>query len=117
MDKLKDIKPIVEVNETSFYIFLIVVILCLIGSLFFMYKFIKWYKNRKTYIFNLDNSKETAYKLIKIIRDKEDSDKYIKKLHEYTYKKEVPEFDQRLFDEIIKKYKIRVQKMAEEKKD
>ena len=107
MDKLKDIKPIVEVSDTSFYLFLIVMILCLVVIAFLVYKFIKWYKNRKEiYYFDLNNPKETAYTLIKLIRDKEDAKEYIDKLHNYTYKKEVPPFDKALFDEIVKKYKI-----------
>ena len=107
MDKLKDIKPIVEVHDYSFYLFLGVVflsIILLVTVVFFIYK--KFQKPK--YSFDLENSKQTAYKLIEIIRDKEGSQEYIDKLHQFTYKKEVPPFDKNLFDEIIKKFKIKV---------
>ena len=108
MDKLKDIKPIVEMNDISFYLFMGVIILCLVVVAFLVWIGYKWYQKNKTikYNFDLSNSKQTAYKLIEIIRDKEDSKEYIDKLHNYTYKKEVPPFDKTLFDEIVKKYKI-----------
>ena len=111
LDKLKDIKPIVEVNDNSFYLFLLVLLLCLVGILFFIWIGYKWYKKKKRdiYQFNLNNSKETAYQLIKIIRDKEGSGEYIDKLHNYTYKKEVPPFDKELFEEIVDKYKLKVE--------
>jgi len=105
LDKLRDIKPIVEVNDYSFYIFLAVVlgvILIIIAISYFVYK---KYKKPK-YHFDLSDSKKTAYKLIELIRDKEGSEKYIEKLHSYTYKKEVPPFDETLFEEIKKKFKL-----------
>jgi len=108
IDKLRDIKTIVEVSDDSFYIFLVVLVLCLVvvGSLIWIVY--KWYqKNKKPkYQFELENTKQTAYKLIEIIRDKEGSEEYINKLHNYTYKKEVPPFDKQLFNEIVEKYKI-----------
>jgi len=107
--KLRDIKPIVEIPDHSIYIFSIVIILCLVGVTLLSFYLYKWIKNRKgeKYSFNLNNSKETAYKLIEIIRGKEGSEKYIEQLHNYTYKKEVPPFDKNLFDETVEKFKIR----------
>ena len=107
LNQLKDIKPLVEVTDYSFYYFLIVVILCLVVLAiigYFTYKKLK----KPIYHFDLNNSKQTAYKLIEIIRNKEESAEYINKLHNYTYKKEVPPFDKQLFDEIIKKFKIKI---------
>ena len=106
MDKLRDIKPIVEVNDYSFYLFLGVIFISLVLIFLIIYFLYKKFKKTE-YRFNLENSKQTAYKLINIIRDKEGSEKYIDKLHQYTYKKEVPSFDIDLFNEIIKKYKIK----------
>ena len=106
MDKLKDIKPIVDVNDYSFYIFiavLLIFIFIIAFIIYFVYK--KWPKKEK-YNFNLSDSKKTAYKLIEIIRDKEGSKEYIDKLHLYTYKKEVPPFDETLFNEIKEKFKL-----------
>ena len=108
MDKLKDIKPIVEVPDNSLYLFIglivlsIIIVLCVI---YFIYKKLK----KPKYSFDLNNSKQTAYKLIEIIREKENSEEYINKLHQYTYKKEVPPFDKELFEEIIKKFKINIE--------
>ena len=106
--KLKDIKPIVEVSDSSFYLFLLVIVLCLVGVSILIWLILKWYQKYKQikYSFDLSNSKQTAYKLIEIIREKEGSEEYIDKLHNYTYKKEVPQFDKALFDEIIQKYNI-----------
>jgi len=103
--KLKDIKPLVDISDNSFYIFLIVVFLVVLMVVIlgiWIYKKSK----KENYIFDLDNPKKTAYQLIDIIRDKEGSKEYIDKLHNYTYKKEVPKLDMALFDEIVKKFKI-----------
>jgi hypothetical protein len=106
LDKLKDIKPLVEVSDFSFYIFLAVVLISfLIISLIIYFIYKKWPKKEK-YSFDLGDSKKTAYKLIELIRDKEGSEEYIDKLHQYTYKKEVPSFDETLFKEIKEKFKL-----------
>ena len=105
--KLKDIKPIVEVTDSSLYLFLGVIFtfILVIGIiLYFIYQKFK----KPIYSFDLNNSKQTAYKLINLIKDKEGSEEYINKLHNYTYKKEVPPLDMELFKEIISKYKIKV---------
>jgi len=107
LSKLKDIKPIVSIPDTSLYLFLIFIFIIL---LVFIYLFYMWYqKNKKPiYFFDLDNPKQTAYKLIEIIRDKDGSEEYIDKLHNYTYKKEVPKFDENLFNEIINKFNLKI---------
>ena len=105
MDKLKDIKSIVEVSDYSIYLFYVVVLLCLVVIAILGYFLYKKFK-KKRYKFDLNDSKKTAYQLIEIIRDKEGSKEYIDKLHQYTYKKEVPALDKALFDEIVKKFKI-----------
>jgi len=106
LDKLKDIKPLVEVSDFSFYIFIAVVLISILVIslvIYFIYK--KWPKKKK-YSFDLSDSKKTAYQLIELIRNKEGSEEYINKLHIYTYKKEVPLFDETLFEEIKEKFKI-----------
>jgi len=110
LDKLKDIKSIVNVPDYSLYYFIISLIIALLFFVILWKLFIKWRKSRqKTYDFNLKNSKETAYLLIKLIRNKEGSKEYIDKLHnEYAYKKDVPDFDARLLEEITNKFKIKV---------
>ena len=110
MDKLKDIKPILDVHEYSFYYFILAIILGIIVLFILLKLFKKWRANReKSYDFNLKDSKQTAYLLIKLIRDKEGSKEYIDKLHnEYAYKKDVPDFDARLLEEITNKFKIKV---------
>jgi len=105
LDKLRDIKPIVAVPDDSLYIFILCVVLAIIVIAFLLYFIYKKSKKEK-YIFDLNDAKKTAYQLIEIIRDKEDSKEYIDKLHQYTYKKEVPPFDKELFKEIVKKFKI-----------
>ncbi len=106
MDKLKDIKPIVEVNDYSFYIFIAVVLFSILVIAFIIYFIYKKLPKKEKYEFDLSDSKKTAYKLIEIIRDKEGSKEYIDKLHNYTYKKEVPPFDETLFNEIKEKFKL-----------
>jgi len=107
LNQLKDIKPLAEVNDYSFYLFLLVIILCLIILALLGYFIYKKFK-KPVYHFDLNNPKQTAYKLIEIIRNNSESEEYIQKLHNYTYKKEVPSFDKNLFDEIIKKFKIKI---------
>ena len=106
LNQLKDIKPLVQVNDYSFYYFLLVIILCLIVLALLGYFIYKKFK-KPVYHFDLTNPKQTAYKLIEIIRDKPESKEYIDKLHNYTYKKEVPPFDKALFNEIINKFNIK----------
>jgi amino acid permease len=107
LDKLRDIKPIVEVNDYSFYLFIVIVLISILVIIFIVYFIYKKWPKQEKYEFDLSDSKKTAYKLIEIIRDKEGSKEYIDKLHQYTYKKEVPPFDKTLFNEIIEKFNIR----------
>jgi uncharacterized membrane protein YcgQ (UPF0703/DUF1980 family) len=106
LDKLRDIKHIVEVNDYSFYIFIAVVLFSILVIVFIIYFIYKKLPKKEKYEFDLSDSKKTAYKLIEIIRDKEGSEEYIDKLHNYTYKKEVPPFDETLFREIKEKFKL-----------
>jgi hypothetical protein len=81
LDKLRDIKPIVEVSDYSFYIFIAVVLIAIFAIfiiIYFIYK--KWLKKEK-YEFDLSDSKKTAYKLIEIIRDKEGSKESVSYTH------------------------------------
>jgi len=107
LDKIRDIKPIVEINDYSFYLFIGIVIFFLTILLYIFYFTYKKLQKPK-YYFDLNDSKATAYKLIEIIRDKEGSKKYIDMLHQYTYKKEVPPLDKALFYEIIEKFDIKI---------
>ncbi len=100
---LRDIKSVVEIdsNLSLFLVVVLIVVLVVVGLLFFGLKF-----KKKRYNFDLNNPKETAYKLIYLIRDKSGSKEYIDKLHNYTYKKDVPPLDVELVEEIRKKFKI-----------
>ena len=112
INKLRDIKSIIYHNHIwSFIECCIVIILCLIAFyllIIWLYKFLNKIK-QPIYTFDLSNSKHTAYKLIDIIRSQPNSQKYIDILHDkYTYKKNVPPFDKKLFDEIVEVFNIKI---------
>lgn len=109
--KLHDIKPLMEVNEYSFYYF---VAMLVVGSLLFfgaIYLLFRWLKTRKKHnirkehfelLDELDfaDTKKTAYKVTKYgstfrddsPRHKEMFENLTKRLEEYKYKKDVGEF-------------------------
>ena len=110
--KLHDIKPLVEVNDYSFYYFLVLVGVFLVVFVGFLYLLYKWLKHKKKEDIrkkhlkillnvNLNDTKKAAYTLTKYgatfkdddIRHKEMYKNMIEKLENYKYKKEVEDFD------------------------
>ncbi len=107
MDNLKDIKPLVEIPDSSFIIFSItlgLIAVFVLITLFFVWRY--FYKKRlpnrkKEYLkilqnMNLSNTKESAYLITKYGRalanepkKREILDELIKLLEEYKYKKDV----------------------------
>jgi hypothetical protein len=110
--KIRDIKPLMEVPDQSFYIFMGVVVLSLIILIGGSYLFIRWYKRRKTqnlrkttyqkllYV-DLKNPKKAAYEVTELgLFFREDSqrtqemyDNLVARLERYKYKKEVEPID------------------------
>ena len=98
MDGLRDIKGLMSIDDFSLYIFVIIVILCLIAIFFIIKKIINYQKVvsplkiAKNELKNLDlkNSKESAYKLCKYGALL--SDENFEYLEKYKYKKDVTGF-------------------------
>ncbi|MBN2782871.1 MAG: hypothetical protein JXQ66_06490 [Campylobacterales bacterium] len=110
--KLHDIKPIVEVEEYSFYYFLgvsFIAAILIVGAIFLL---VKWYKKRNRYnkraehlkaYKNIDytDTKKAAYEITFYgATFKDDSQRHSemfanlnKRLENYKYKKEVESFD------------------------
>jgi len=122
--KLHDIKPLVEINDYSFYYFLALsalVVVLLSGAFFII---LKWFKQRKKentrkehlqILHSIDlqsDPKKAAYMLTKYgatfkdddARHKEMYENMIKKLQKYKYRKEVEPFDKETIS-IIELYK------------
>ena len=113
---LHDIKPIVEIEQYSFYYFLgisFIVVLVLMGVSYLIYRWLK-HRNRyskrkehyeKLHSLNLSNTKESAYAITNYgatfmdesPRHKEMYDNLTQRLQRYKYKKEVESFD----DEVL----------------
>ncbi|MEJ2372815.1 MAG: hypothetical protein P8Y22_00955 [Sulfurimonas sp.] len=110
--QLHDIKPLMEIQEYSFYYFLAIVIaasIILLGVLYLLYKYFKErkkYNQRKDHLsrlstLDMNNTKQTAYDLTMFgATFKDDSLRHLKhyelmveKLEKYKYKKSVEEFD------------------------
>ena len=111
--KLHDIKPIVDVEEYSFYYLLGGTILVIFLALAITYLSLKWYKKRTKYNkrkdyfkqlkkLNLKESKKTAYGITFYgILFKDDSPRHsemfkniTKRLEKYKYKKDVEPLDE-----------------------
>ncbi|MRI59213.1 MAG: hypothetical protein C6H99_06895 [Epsilonproteobacteria bacterium] len=117
MEKLKDIKPLVEIPDYSFYLYLgFIVVVTLLASLA-VYLLIKLMtkkgKNRRQEILehlrsmDLKQSKNVAYEFTKwgryLVRDESQAKMYediVRKLTRYKYKKEAPPLDEELKREI-----------------
>lgn len=117
--KLHDIKPLVEIEDYSFYYFLGVVSIIVLLIATFLYFFVKWYKNKKSFnirveyfkflkTLNIENAKETAYKITEygalFQNDSEEHrevyEELIESLQEYKYKKNVNDFDKEIQNKI-----------------
>ncbi|KIM05130.1 MAG: hypothetical protein KN64_04990 [Sulfurovum sp. AS07-7] len=122
-EDISDIKPLLEIEDSSFTIFIIVVFIFASIALFLLYIFIKslWLKrskNRKKIAFkeleNIDwsNTKEASYKISKLGKELMGEDRRIAEIYEqtlsvlerYKYKKESPQVD----DETLKQYNLLV---------
>lgn len=115
--EIHDIKPLVEIPDNSFFIFLALIFLgfiLLISLIFFVIKKLKnkKYNPRKEtlkLLQNIDytNSKEASYKISKYLRslaqtpkEKKFADEIIEKLEQYKYKKNVEDFDKQIIGKI-----------------
>ncbi|MCF6339419.1 MAG: hypothetical protein L3J10_01545 [Sulfurimonas sp.] len=120
--KLNDIKPILEVQEYSFYYFLglsFVLLLLILGVSYLIYMWIKQrnaFNIRKEHIgllksLDLSDTKQSAYDITRYgvtfrddsLRHKEMFENITNRLATYKYKKEVKEFDKETL-EYIKLY-------------
>jgi hypothetical protein len=109
---LHDIKPIVEVQEYSFYYFLGVIALAAIVIFALLYLLFKWYKKRNAFNIrkehfrllgelDLSDTKKAAYAITLYgFTFKDDSPRHVEmyenitaRLDMYKYKKSVDEFD------------------------
>ena len=121
-DKLRDIKPLLEIPDSSYYVFMgliFLVTLVLLGIIIFFVK--KFWKSRKinmkkVYLKELKaldwkETKKSAYlatelgrKLATEERTKEIFSQLVPMLEAYKYKKEVPSLD----DETLKQFNLLV---------
>ncbi|DAB27469.1 MAG: hypothetical protein A2513_09440 [Sulfurimonas sp. RIFOXYD12_FULL_33_39] len=109
---LHDIKPIVEIEEYSFYYFLGISSIALILVSVVIYFLYMWFKKRKTFnirkehfklldLLNLNNAKDSAYAITLYgstfkddsPRHKEMYENLVSRLEAYKYKKSVEKFD------------------------
>ena len=119
MEKLRDIKPLVEIPDYSFYLYILVmVVVTLLAALmlfFLIRKLSKKRLNQREQILqhlrslSFDNPKEVAYQMTKygryLVKDESSARLYedlVRKLTKYKYKKDVEPLD----DEIKKEIKL-----------
>ena len=117
MEKLRDIKPLVEIPDYSFYLYILVmVVVTLLAALmlfFLIRKLSKKRLNQREQILqrlrslSFDNPKEVAYQMTKygryLVKDESSARLYedlVRKLTKYKYKKYVKPFDDELKKEI-----------------
>ncbi|GGD32654.1 hypothetical protein GCM10012288_03240 [Malaciobacter pacificus] len=110
LSKLHDIKPLVEIPDNSFFIFLALVIFGLILLISIAFVLIRFFKNRKKsdrkryfeILENIDfsNPKQSAYDITKYSRLLARNEREIRlcndlieDLEQYKYKKEVKDID------------------------
>ena len=126
-EELRDIKPLLEIPDMSYYLyvgFLIFVGVLLLGLLFFLIK--KFWLNRKKNMrkvyfnqlkeINWDNAKESAYAVTYLGRELSTDDRsrdiyrdLVPMLEPYKYRKEVPKVD----DKTIQQYNLLVHVLNE----
>ena len=117
MDKLRDIKPLVEIPDYSFYLYILVmVVITLLAALmlfFLIRKLSKKKVNQREQILQrlrslpFDNPKEVAYQMTKygkyLVKDESSARLYedlVRKLTKYKYKRDVSPLDESLKKEI-----------------
>lgn len=113
LGKLHDIKPIIEIPDNSFFIFILLIFiafLLFLTLIFFMIKLIKNRKKNQRKIYfetlkNIDfnNSKNAAYTITKysrlLARNERElrlCDELVDELSKYKYKKEVPKISDKI---------------------
>lgn len=121
-NELRDIKPLLEIPDSSYYLYLGLIsigVLLLLGLLFFVIK--KFMLNRKESLnrrylrelkeVNWEDAKTSAYRVTKLgrflaqeKRAKEIYSQILPLLEQYKYKKEVPTVD----DETLMRYNLLV---------
>ncbi len=117
MEKLRDIKPLVEIPDYSFYLYILVmVVITLLAALmlfFLIRKLSKKKVNQREQILQrlrslpFDNPKEVAYQMTKygkyLVKDESSARLYedlVRKLTKYKYKRDVSPLDESLKKEI-----------------
>ena len=117
MEKLRDIKLLVEIPDYSFYLYILVmIVVTLLAALmlfFLIRKLSKKRLNQREQILqrlrslSFDNPKEVAYQMTKygryLVKDESSARLYedlVRKLTKYKYKKNVKPFDDELKKEI-----------------
>ncbi len=110
MDRLKDIKPLVEISDFSFYAYIFALIISFLLFFILFYKLMKIFKKkrvdkRKEMIetlrnIDIEDSKRAAYTITKLGRELVWDDRSFKifeellrRLQRYKYKKEVSKLD------------------------
>ncbi|HIE34576.1 MAG TPA: hypothetical protein EYP79_00050 [Campylobacterales bacterium] len=110
MDKLRDIKPLVQIPDYSFYAYIIAILLAIFLFLILFYKIIKIFTAKKVdprkeminSLKNLDfnNPKKAAYLITKLGRELVHDDRsykifeeLLRRLQKYKYKKDVPQIE------------------------
>jgi hypothetical protein len=127
-DELRDIKPLLEIPDSSYYVFLALValaVILLVAIVWFLVK--KFWKKKKVNMQkvyfeqfkNLDweNVKQSAYEATELGRKlsfenektKEIYEQLVPMLESYKYRKEVPSLD----EETLKQYNLLVQTIDE----
>ncbi len=113
LSKLHDIKPLVQIPDNSFFVYLALVVTTILFIVIVVFLLIKLYKNRKKsdrkkyfeILENIDftNSKQSAYDITKYSRLLARSDREIRlceelieELDKYKYKKQVEEIDKKI---------------------
>jgi len=111
MDKLKDIKPLVEIPDFSFYAYLITISIISVAMVILIYKIFKIFTSKKISKreilieklkkIDLKDSKKAAYLITKYGREVVNDDRsykifeeLLKRVQKYKYKKRVSAMDE-----------------------
>ncbi|WP_428025742.1 hypothetical protein [Arcobacter sp.] len=116
--KINGLKELETIPDISFYMFLLLITVCIIITSLLIYLIYKFFKNRKNprkqyyeILKNIDlnNTKTAAYEITKYTkmlahneRELKLADELISMLEEYKYKKEVKKFE----NDVIQKYEL-----------
>lgn len=117
MEKLRDIKPLVEIPDYSFYLYMAVMVIVTLLIALMLFYLIRFFSKKRVdkreqilkYLRALpfDNPKRVAYAITKygrfLVKDESSARLYeelVRKLTKYKYKKEVDPLDEELKREI-----------------